>query len=142
MAALCRFDQLRIKTDQQLLQLVNDALDVGICEARQALRSSATRAFAEQHYLKAKKAYDEASRLIPLVAEISEHERNQRQAGREHLKGMLEGLSVLHGKSTGKNIPTLARALWRARGCPVGSPEDDWFLAEQALESHFVYVRS
>jgi len=27
----------------------------------------------------------------------------------------------------------LAYEFWRARGCPDGSPEDDWFLAEEQL---------
>ena len=31
-------------------------------------------------------------------------------------------------------IPTLARAVWRARGCPEGLPEEDWFRAERALK--------
>lgn len=30
-------------------------------------------------------------------------------------------------------IAALAYALWEARGCPEGSPEDDWFQAEQEL---------
>ena len=27
----------------------------------------------------------------------------------------------------------LAYEFWRARGCPEGSPDDDWFLAEEQL---------
>jgi hypothetical protein len=27
----------------------------------------------------------------------------------------------------------LAYEFWRARGCPDGSPEEDWFLAEEQL---------
>jgi len=30
-------------------------------------------------------------------------------------------------------IAALAYALWQARGCPEGSPEDDWLQAEQEL---------
>jgi hypothetical protein len=30
-------------------------------------------------------------------------------------------------------IAALAYALWEARGCPEGSPEDDWLQAEQEL---------
>ncbi|HEY8943941.1 MAG TPA: DUF2934 domain-containing protein, partial [Polyangiaceae bacterium] len=25
--------------------------------------------------------------------------------------------------------------LWQARGCPIGSPEDDWFRAKLAIEA-------
>ena len=30
-------------------------------------------------------------------------------------------------------VGKLAHELWRKRGCPVGSPEEDWFQAERAL---------
>jgi Protein of unknown function (DUF2934) len=30
-----------------------------------------------------------------------------------------------------EQIAALAYALWQARGCPEGSPEVDWFQAEQ-----------
>jgi hypothetical protein len=31
-------------------------------------------------------------------------------------------------------IAALAYLHWLARGCPVGSPEEDWFRAERELE--------
>lgn len=33
------------------------------------------------------------------------------------------------------NIARLAYVYWLARGCPIGSPEEDWFRAEQDLSS-------
>jgi hypothetical protein len=30
-----------------------------------------------------------------------------------------------------EQIASLAYTLWQQRGCPEGSPETDWFLAEQ-----------
>ena len=30
-------------------------------------------------------------------------------------------------------VGTLAYELWRKRGCPIGSPQEDWFQAESAL---------
>jgi hypothetical protein len=35
-----------------------------------------------------------------------------------------------------EDIATLAYELWRARGCPEGSPEEDWFRAAERLRSH------
>lgn len=32
-------------------------------------------------------------------------------------------------------IAALAHALWQARGCPDGSPEEDWFHAAEQLRS-------
>ena len=30
-------------------------------------------------------------------------------------------------------IAALAFWLWKQRGCPIGSPDEDWFLAEEEL---------
>ena len=32
-------------------------------------------------------------------------------------------------------VGKLAHELWQKRGCPVGSPQEDWFQAERALGS-------
>jgi hypothetical protein len=32
-----------------------------------------------------------------------------------------------------EQIAALAYSLWQARGCPEGSPEEDWLNAERAL---------
>jgi len=32
-----------------------------------------------------------------------------------------------------EQVASLAYALWEQRGCPEGSPEEDWFRAEQEL---------
>ena len=34
-----------------------------------------------------------------------------------------------------ETIAGLAYELWQARGCPTGSPEQDWFLAAEQLQS-------
>ena len=42
-----------------------------------------------------------------------------------------------HGIATfgHQDIAALAHALWQARGCPEGSPEEDWFQAAQELRA-------
>jgi hypothetical protein len=110
MAVLSKFHELRIKTGDQLLRLINNRLALGIREARQALRSADTWDFAEDHYLRAKEAYAETARWIPLVDEIPEQERGRLEARREHLREMLEGLAVL-GSPTGDRIPALGTCL-------------------------------
>jgi Protein of unknown function (DUF2934) len=30
-------------------------------------------------------------------------------------------------------VKLLAYTLWQKRGCPIGSPDDDWFQAEKIL---------
>jgi hypothetical protein len=34
-----------------------------------------------------------------------------------------------------EQIALLAHALWQQRGCPEGSPEEDWFRAERQLHA-------
>jgi hypothetical protein len=34
------------------------------------------------------------------------------------------------------DIAALAYHLWQDRGCPMGSPEKDWFRAEELLTAH------
>ena len=31
------------------------------------------------------------------------------------------------------HVAELAYTLWESRGCPIGTPEEDWFRAEQEL---------
>ena len=37
------------------------------------------------------------------------------------------------GPENQEEIAALAHALWQARGCPNGSPEEDWFQAKRKL---------
>jgi hypothetical protein len=62
MDGVCKFDQLRIKTDTELVQLITQELDLGL------------RAAAMESYAKAARAYFEAARLMR-VAEITQKER-------------------------------------------------------------------
>jgi hypothetical protein len=74
---------------------------------------------------------------------LAENERNRLEAQRAHLQEMLDGLLLLgHPIPTEDTIPTLARAMWKARDCPEGTPEEDWFQAERVLQSQPVCVRS
>jgi hypothetical protein len=135
MVELSKFDELRLKTGRELVHLIKRELDLGIREAREAL-SAETWAGAQNHYIRAQRAYAKASYLIPLVGEIPDHQP-ERPETLEHLREMLDALVVLASTSTpaADSVSALARALWKARGCPEGSPEDDWYRAEQALKS-------
>ena len=100
MAEICKFDELRVKTEGQLVRLINNELERGIRDARQALRSADTWAVAKTCYLRAKRAYAEASRLIPLIVEITEGELCRVESRLEDLQGMLEGLSAIGSTMT------------------------------------------
>lgn len=128
-----KFDRLRIKTENQLVHLINAELDLGIQAARQALKSADTWTVAEVCRQRANNRYDTASRLISLVAEITE----DLESKLDHLKRMLQTLSTIGStpRPAEEKIAALARAVWEARGSPEGPPEDDWFRAERALKA-------
>jgi hypothetical protein len=82
---------------------------------------------------------------------VEDHEKQDHQTGQEQSRQALEhserayqhtarmpGEPVNeHGIATfGHNeIAELAHALWQARGCPQGSPEQDWFQAAHELRA-------
>ena len=39
-------------------------------------------------------------------------------------------------QSPDHDIAVLAYHLWMERGCPIGSPDDDWFRAEAELKNN------
>ena len=40
-----------------------------------------------------------------------------------------------------QQIERLAYWLWQQRGSPIGSPDDDWFLAEELLRRRYKRVQ-
>lgn len=67
-----------------------------------------------------------------------EHSRQQLEHFPEPQDGLLE--TTGHGvASFGHNdIAALAEELWRGRGCPVGTPDEDWFRAVEELRSRAI----
>jgi hypothetical protein len=133
---LPKFDELRLKTDRQLIQLANTELDLGLRDAHKALDTAENWVSAECHYLTAKRAYREASRLVRLASAVREEELWRVKARLERLREVLIALSAIGSAPKEDEISALARALWKARGCPEGLSEEDWFRAERALKLH------
>jgi hypothetical protein len=130
-----KFDELRLKTDRELIQLASNELGLGLGDAYKAVESAENWASAERHYLAAEEAYREAARLVRLAGNVREDQLSLVESRLGHLREVLEGLSVLGSAAqSGDKVPVLARALWKARGCPVGLAEEDWFRAERALK--------
>jgi hypothetical protein len=93
MDSLSRFDELRIKTDNELLKVLSNELNAGLGAAFAALRSL-NPVSAEGGYRKAQRAYDDVSRLLPVAPTITERERHSLNAKLYRLRKMLEALSV------------------------------------------------
>jgi hypothetical protein len=59
----------------------------------------------------------------------------------QHSLGMREKAKTDHivtvrvQESRQEDLPVLAYKLWQVRGCPEGSPQEDWFRAVKELES-------
>jgi hypothetical protein len=69
---------------------------------------------------------DRSRRALEHSTQAYEHtEQAPRDAVNEH------GVAIFGHKE----IAALAHALWQARGCPEGSPEEDWFHAAQELRA-------
>jgi hypothetical protein len=137
MIELSKFHELRSKTDNELVKIIDNQLDLGIRHARQALGSADTWEVAERCRGRAQISYVQVVRLLPLTGEIPANERRRVESRLERLKGLLDSLSAIGSTPvpTEDEIAALARSLWEARGRPLGLPEQDWFLAERALKT-------
>ena len=101
----------------------------------------------QQHYQNQQRAaelHDEAAHL---------HRVGEEQGKQDHLTGQEQSRQALehsqdaqqhtqaatvgHGIAAfgHEDIANLARELWQARGCPDGSPQEDWFHAVEELRS-------
>ena len=97
--------------------------------------------------------YENHQRAAELQKEAAHTHRVGEQRGKgEHLTGheqsrqALEHSGDAHHAGTAAighsisafghhEIAALAHELWQARGCPEGSPEEDWFRAAEQLRS-------
>jgi len=76
-----------------------------------------------------------------------QHGKQDHQTGHEHSRQALEYSTKAHQHTQATasahgiaafgdhEIAALARELWQARGCPEGSPQEDWFRAVEQLRS-------
>jgi hypothetical protein len=67
------------------------------------------------------------------ATELSRQAQEHAQTGHQKV----ETPTVGHGIAAfgHSDIAALAYELWQARGCPEGSPEEDWFRAAEILRS-------
>ena len=69
---------------------------------------------------------------------LTGHEQSrQAEEHSHHAHQPAEAATVGHGIAAfgHADIAALAYELWQARGCPDGSPEEDWFRAAEELRS-------
>ena len=102
-----------------------------------------------ENHQRAAELHDNAAHAHRSAAE--QHGKQEHQTGQEQSRQALEHSQQaylhsqqVHQKATNEhgiamfghhNIAALAHELWQARGCPVGSPDQDWFRAAEQLRS-------
>jgi hypothetical protein len=47
-----------------------------------------------------------------------------------------ESASLREARTLQEEIAALAYSLWQSRGCPEGTPDEDWFNAEEILRTN------
>jgi hypothetical protein len=91
-----KFEELRTKTDRQLIRIIESDLDLGIRAAREALNFADTwTVSAEQSYSRAKLAHDEVSRLLPLMYEVAGDNLDRWEVRIGHLGELLKALAAI-----------------------------------------------
>ncbi|SRR5579864_268173 len=102
-----------------------------------------------ENHPRAAELHNSAAHAHRMAAEA--HEKQDHQTGQEHSRQALEHSRQAYEQSGRahrdsvnehgiaifghEDIAILAHALWEARGCPEGSPEEDWFHAAQQLRA-------
>ena len=101
-----------------------------------------------ENHQRAAELHESASHAHRTAADA--HEKQDHQIGREHSRQALEhSLAYEHTEGMHRDavnehgiaifghgeISELAYSLWQGRGCPEGSPEEDWFHAAHQLRA-------
>ena len=94
--------------------------------------------------------HQRAAELHDLAAHVhrtgEQHGELDHQTGHEHSRQALEHTERAHQSTESlaghgvhtfghDEIAALAHALWQARGCPEGSPQEDWLRAAEQLRA-------
>lgn len=67
---------------------------------------------------------------------LTPHEQSRLAQEEDEARRRAEASNGHHVETFGhEDIAALARELWEARGCPEGSPDEDWFNAVKQLRS-------
>jgi uncharacterized membrane protein len=102
-----------------------------------------------ENHQRAAELHDIAAHTHRSAAEA--YEKQDHQTGHERSRQALEHSQEAHRQSEQarrnavhehgvanfghEDIAALAHSLWQARGCPVGSPDEDWFQAVRELRA-------
>jgi hypothetical protein len=99
MLGFSKFEELRNKTDQQLIRIIDSDLELGIRAARQALNSADRwTVSAEQSRSRAERVRDEVSCLLPLMYEVAGDDLDRWEARLVELGDLLKALAAISSR--------------------------------------------
>lgn len=121
-----KLEQIRARTDRQLVSLINRRIEAGLKFAREFS--------GQDSEMAAERAFAEAALLLPAVGGIGREERWRLEAELNRLRYLLDEAEGKHAFTPDHgSTAALAHLFWLERGRPIGSPEADWFRAEELL---------
>jgi hypothetical protein len=91
------------------------------------------------HYMNHQRAAELHDSAAHAHRVAEQHGQQDHLSGHEHSRQALEYSQDAHQQTHGlapfghADIAALAHQLWEARGCPDGSPQQDWFNAAEKL---------
>jgi len=94
------------------------------------MRKTGTQELVEQAIGNAEKSY---ATLLPFLSDstrsagLKAEELEEFRAQLERIRNSLDDLQRV------RKIAVLAYQFWQERGCPLGTPEEDWFRAEREI---------
>jgi hypothetical protein len=94
------------------------------------MRKTGNQELAEQAIANAEKSY---ATLLPFLSDstrstgLKAEDLEEFRAQLERIRNSLDDLEKV------RKIAVLAYQFWQERGCPVGSPDEDWLRAEREI---------
>jgi hypothetical protein len=76
--------------------------------------------------------HNQEEHLTPGEQSRQAHEHSQNAHAASHAATVGHGVVAFNHK----DIAARAEELWKQRGCPEGSPDEDWFQAAKELRTH------
>jgi hypothetical protein len=122
----------KAESDRKLAEFLKNELSacVTFVKLGATMRKSGNEELVEQAIGNAEKSY---ATLLPFLSD-SGRSTGLRAEELEDFRGQLERIrNSLDDLEKVRRIAVLAYEYWQERGCPHGSPEEDWFRAEQEI---------
>jgi hypothetical protein len=122
----------KAESGRQLAEFLKHELTACVTFASHAatMRRTGNQELVEQAIANAEKSY---ATLLPFLSDsmrsqgLKAEELEEFRAQLERIRNTLDDLEKV------RRIALLAYEFWQERGCPLGSPQEDWFRAEREI---------